>query len=80
MWKDPKKVEEASKALSMQSENLLEFRMIDCIIEEGEGGFHLNIEEVLSKLQKKILQYINELSNLSLEELVEKRRKKYRSF
>lgn len=79
LWKDPAKKFEAAKQLCMQSENLLSYKMIDEVIEEGEG-FHLKREEVMAKIRERVLVAFEKLRKESVERRLEKRYKKYRSF
>ncbi len=80
LWKDASKKELSAKALKIQSEDLLRFKMIDQIIDEGEGAFHTNKNEVLLEIKSRLLQALEELKLISLNELMEERYKKYRSF
>ncbi len=80
LWKDVSKKEFSAKELKMQSEDLLQFKMVDYIIKEGEGGFHNNVEMVLSEIKDKLLHYIESLEKIPLQILMEERYKKYRSF
>ena len=79
LWKDSRKGHLAADQLKMQSEDLLEFGMVDRIIKEG-GGFHLNKEKVYALIKSEVIKSIDKLSVFTLENLIEKRAKKYRSF
>ena len=80
LWKNAEKKHLAAKQLKMQSEDLLNFNMIDKIIKEGDGGFHINKEKVIEEIKQLLTEYIDELVVIPSSELVNNRYRKYRSF
>lgn len=80
LWNDSSKSHLAVEQLKMQSEDLLDFKMIDTIIFEGSGGFHENKELVYSKIKEELIASIEELETIPSYDLIENRYKKYRSF
>jgi len=79
LWKDQSKVEEAAAALKLTAQDLLKLNIIDGIIPEPRGGAHRNIEETASNIKEAILREIETLKALPLEELLARRKIKYRS-
>jgi len=75
LWKSAEKAKEAAEALKLTADNLLEFGLIDEIIEEPVGGaqrdLELTSERIKEALQKNLTDVLNEASNT--EELLEKR-------
>ena len=78
LWHDATKNEEAAKALKMHAEDLLQFGIIDEIIEEPQGGAHHNPQVVYDSVKKFILKKAKSLAKGSTEELLEKRYQKFR--
>jgi acetyl-CoA carboxylase carboxyl transferase subunit alpha len=79
LWKDGAKADLAAKALKMNSTELKKLGVIDGIVKEPVGGAHRNPEAAYVSLRKALLSALGGLSQLSADELVEKRYQKYRS-
>jgi len=79
LWKDQSKVEEAASALKLTAKDLLKLKIIDGIIPEPRGGAHRNVEETANNIKRAILREIESLKSLPLEELLLRRKNKYRS-
>ena len=60
------------------AEDLKEFGVIDEIIEEPEGGAQEDFENVAENIRKYLIRNLEELRKLDVEELLEKRYKKFR--
>ncbi len=80
LWKDPKMVETATKALKITAEDLKELGLIDDIIEEPKIGAHREKEKTAKLLKNYVLEKYSELSKLSKEELLNQRYQKIVSF
>ena len=78
LWKDSEKAGEAAEALKLTAEDLLEFDIIDKIINEPSGGAHKAPERAAKILKQEILFSIEELSSFSTDKLLEKRYRKFR--
>jgi len=78
LWKDQTKVEEAAAALKLTAQDLLKLGIIDKIVPEPRGGAHRDIEKTANNIKEAILEEIKILSEISPEELVAKRKEKYR--
>ncbi len=78
LWKDPNQNAKAAEALKMQSEDLLKFKVIDQIISEPLGGAHLDPKKAFSYVRNFIISSLQQLRDLSLFELLEKRYQKFR--
>ena len=79
LWRNSVKAPEAAEALKINGEHLLQFGIVDEIVAEPLGGAHKNPDLVAAGLKETILKYIQELSSLSKDELIENRYKKFRS-
>ena len=79
LWKDASKSPEAAKSLKMHAEDLHNFKMIDKILKEPEGGAHLAPEEMMESVKSYIIEQYQILRNYSSHDLVELRYKKFRT-
>ena len=80
LWKDAKKAAQAAEALCITSSKLLEFKLIDLIIPEPLGGAHRDLIAMSSSLKINILNMFNDLSQLTIEQIINKRREKLESY
>jgi acetyl-CoA carboxylase carboxyl transferase subunit alpha len=78
LWKDASRREEAAKVLKLTAPDLLEMGIVDEIIPETEGGAHHGAEETAAHLKTALIKNLDELSALSIEELLDKRYQRYR--
>jgi acetyl-CoA carboxylase carboxyl transferase subunit alpha len=78
LWKDSKKSDIAAKMLKMQSEDMLEFKVIDSIIKEPEGGAHKDPDLVYKNVKDFILESFKFLRDIPINELLENRYQKFR--
>ncbi|WP_213318953.1 acetyl-CoA carboxylase carboxyltransferase subunit alpha [Chlamydiifrater volucris] len=79
LWKDPKKNSEAAAMLKMHAEDLLGFSIIDAVVKEPIGGAHHHPETAYRNVKDFILSQWNQIKDLPLEELLEKRYRKFRN-
>ena len=80
LWKDAKKAAQAAEALCITSSKLLDFKLIDLIIPEPLGGAHRDLVAMSSSLKINILNMFNELSELTIDQIIHKRREKLESY
>jgi acetyl-CoA carboxylase carboxyl transferase subunit alpha len=78
LWKDTEKKVEASAALKLNSENLLDMQIIDAIINEPLGGAHHQPEKAYANVKRFILEQWQILRLMPKEILLEQRYLKYR--
>jgi len=78
LWKDAARREEAAKVLKLTAPELLKLGVIDEIIPEAEGGAHWDHVQTANKLKKAIVRDLNELSQISVDDLIEKRYQRFR--
>ena len=79
LWKDAKMAPEAAKALKFTSGDLLKLGVVDEIIPEPEGGAHRDHEEAAANFKRVLLKHLKDVSEVSLETLLDNRFKKYRN-
>ena len=73
LWNDPTKVETATKALRITSEDLKELNLIDDVIDEPLIGAHRDKEGAAAALGEYFLNQLNHLRALSDEERMTQR-------
>jgi acetyl-CoA carboxylase carboxyl transferase subunit alpha len=79
MWRDSTKAELAAEALKITAPDLLELKLIDGIIPEPEGGAHVDHAAAARLLDPFLSSTLAELSQLSADQLVDRRYHKFRS-
>lgn len=78
LWKDTKKKEDAAEVLKIHAEDLLSLGVIDDMIQEPQGGAHLDPTKVYINLQEYLLKKLSDLRNIPIASLLEIRYKKFR--
>ena len=78
MWRDASKAEVAAEALKITARDLLEMKLIDEIIPEPEGGAHMDPELTAKLVEPFVERSLQELSQLSPEQLISQRYEKFR--
>jgi len=79
LWKDGAKAPEAAEVLKLTGQDLLKMGIIEEIIPEPLGGAHRNPEETAQNLRAALNKNLKELKDLTKEELLKLRYKKFRS-
>ncbi|MCK4307203.1 acetyl-CoA carboxylase carboxyltransferase subunit alpha, partial [candidate division WOR-3 bacterium] len=79
LWRDVNRAPEAAESLKLTPKNLLEFKVIDEIIKEPDGGAHRDPQKAANILKETISKHLNHLSSISPDVLVEKRMEKFAS-
>ncbi len=77
LWRDPKKMLDAAKAMKLSSRDLLEMEIIDEIIAEPLGGAHRDKNLILENLKKSIKANLDEFKTMSAEEIISTRKNKF---
>ncbi len=80
LWKSADKAEDAAEAMRITAQDLSDFGLIDEILNEPCGGAHRNPKEMADVIRNAILQSLDELDQLSLPQLLEKRQQRLASF
>jgi acetyl-CoA carboxylase carboxyl transferase subunit alpha len=78
LWKDAAAAPTAAENMKLTAPDLEKFGIIDEIIPEPLGGAHTNHKEAAENLKTSIGRALEELGRLTVEELLEKRYKKFR--
>jgi acetyl-CoA carboxylase carboxyl transferase subunit alpha len=77
LWRDPKKMLDAAKAMKLSAKDLLELKVIDEIIPEPLGGAHRDRDQMLNNLRISISKNLNYFNDLSSEEIMSERKNKF---
>jgi len=77
LWRDPKKMLDAAKAMKLSAKDLLELKVIDEIIPEPLGGAHRDRDQMLENLKISISKNLNYFKDLSSEEIMNERKNKF---
>ena len=78
LWKSGDHAEQAAKALRMTSRDLLEFGVIEDVIEEPLGGAHRDHHQMASRLQMYLHRVLRELTAAPIGQLLEARYERFR--
>ena len=77
LWRDPKKMLDAAKAMKLSAKDLLELQIIEEIIPEPIGGAHRDRELMLENLKVSISKNLGYFKDLSPEEIMNERKSKF---
>ncbi len=80
LWKSADKAEDAAEAMRITAPNLNEFGLVDDVLPEPLGGAHRNPEAMAEVIRNAVLQSLDELSQLSEEQLLERRTQRLAGF
>jgi acetyl-CoA carboxylase carboxyl transferase subunit alpha len=79
LWKDASQAQRAAESMKITAQDLLELGIVDEIVSEPMGGAHRNLAQSASFIRTALTKHLGELKNMSGEELVADRYKKYKS-
>ena len=77
LWRDPKKMLDAAKAMKLSAKDLLELEIIDEIIKEPYGGAHRDKNFILEKLKDSISKNLDFFKTMSGDEIFNNRKNKF---
>ena len=77
LWRDPKKMLDAAKAMKLSAKDLLKLKVIDEIIEEPLGGAHRDRDIILNNVRQTLTKNLNYFDELSSEEIMNERKNKF---
>ncbi|SEF94704.1 acetyl-CoA carboxylase carboxyltransferase subunit alpha [Caloramator fervidus] len=78
LWKDASKAKEAAELMKLTAQDLLNFGVIDKIIEEPLGGAHKDVDRVSKSIKQNLIDEIDNLSKLDIDILLQNRYNKFR--
>ncbi len=77
LWRDPKKMLDAAKAMKLSAKDLLELQIIDEIIDEPLGGAHRDKSFMLENLKNSISNNLENFKSLTSDEIFNDRKNKF---
>ena len=77
LWRDPKKMLDAAKAMKLSAKDLLELKVIDEIIPEPLGGAHRDRNLILSSVRESISKNLIIFKEMTADEILDQRKNKF---
>jgi acetyl-CoA carboxylase carboxyl transferase subunit alpha len=77
LWRDPKKMLDAAKAMKLSAKDLLELQIIDEIIKEPLGGAHRDKSLILQNVKETITRNLDQFKMMSADEIYHERKNKF---
>ena len=78
LWRDRTRNVQAADALRLAAEDLLKLGVVDEVLPEPMGGAHRDPDAVAATVHEAVVRHLARLSELAPEEIVARRRAKYR--
>ncbi len=79
LWKDPSREQEAASLMKITSKDLLDFAVVDGIVEEPDGGAHRSPRQTSDNIRVRIEEALGSLCGLLPEEIIAQRYAKFRA-
>jgi acetyl-CoA carboxylase carboxyl transferase subunit alpha len=77
LWHSWDYKEQAAEALKLTAQDMMEFKLVDGIVQEPLGGAHVNPEQMYTTVKGEILKYSKELNALDPQERINQRIDKF---
>ena len=77
LWRDPKKMLDAAKAMKLSAKDLLELQIVDEIVSEPLGGAHRDKDLMLQNVRNSILKNLKYFKTMSKEQIFIERKNKF---
>ncbi len=77
LWRDPKKMLDAAKAMKLSAKDLLDLKVIDEIISEPLGGAHRDRDLILKNVKKSLIQNLENFKQKTPDEIINDRKEKF---
>ncbi len=77
LWRDPKKMLDAAKAMKLSAKDLLELEIIDEIVPEPSGGAHRDKDLILENVRNSLNKNLENFKQMSPEEIFDGRKNKF---
>lgn len=79
LWKDASRTKEAAEKMKLTAKDLYDLKVIDKVIKESKGEELESFLKVSKSLKKEIQKTIQEMKDMTPEEIVENRYQKFRN-
>ena len=80
LWKSAEKAQDAAEAMRITAQSLSEFGLVDEVLAEPLGGAHRNPAQAAEVIRNALLENLEELDQLSIDQLLEHRQRRLASF
>lgn len=80
LWKDASRASEAADLMKLTAEDLLKLKVIEKIIPESAEGIQNDLEYTTNIIKEELIKKIKELSEKSIDELLNERYNRFRKF
>ena len=77
LWRDPKKMLDAARAMKLSAKDLLELEIIDEIIQEPSGGAHRDKNLILQNVKESISKNLKVFNTMTADEIFNDRKNKF---
>ena len=77
LWRDPKKMLDAAKAMKLSAKDLLKLQIINEIVPEPLGGAHRDRDLILHNVKQSLTKNLEYFNELSPDEILEERKSKF---
>ncbi len=77
LWRDPKKMLDAAKAMKLSAKDLLKLEIIDEIITEPVGGAHRDKNLILENIRNSIKKNLDQFKMMSPQQIFDQRKNKF---
>src|SRR5688500_9167697 len=80
LWKSADKARDAAEQLGLTAKRLRDLQLVDKVVREPIGGAHRNPTQMAKRLKAVLLNELDELQALPVDELLERRYRRLRSY
>ncbi len=80
LWRDAAKAKDAAEQMGITAKRLLDLGLIDKVLREPTGGAHRNPVQMAKRLKAVLLNELDALQGVPVEELLERRYRRLRSY
>ena len=80
VWRDSTKADLAAEAMKLNAVSVHDLGLIDEVIPEPLGGAHRSFDQASSNLSKVLIKNLDELTNMSIDSLLDRRYKRLMSY
>ncbi len=77
LWRDPKKMLDAARAMKLSAKELLELKVIDEIIPEPPGGAHRDKDLIVENVRKCLVKNLQIYDGIMPDEVISQRKNKF---
>ena len=80
LWRDGSQAPSAAESLKLTSKDLYKLGLVDTVIPEPLGGAHRSVHDTIYNVEKYLVKTLRDLKRMKIENLIEARYDKLRSF